>query len=371
MRILHLSNHCDEVGNGIMNVAVDLACTQSAMGHQVFFASGGGSYVALLEKHSVDHATIRQEWKRPHALPVSFLALGRLIRRLRPDIIHAHMMTGAILGRLLRLLPGGSRMRLITTVHNEWQRTATLMALGDKVIAVSAAVSRQMAARGVRSSKLMVVTNGPLGSPRRSKAAESMSPLMAGPMIVTVGGLYERKGIRELLEAFAIVAETRPDVTLHIVGDGPDRDAFIAAAKATSFADRIHFAGFQRDPRPWLAAADIFVLASRSEPFGLVLAEAREAGMAIVATRVGGIPEVLDGGNAGILVPPRDPGALAAALGELLDSSAELLRWRWRAKSNLGWLSVQRMAEETIGVYEAALSPASSSLVRSGARHAS
>jgi glycosyltransferase involved in cell wall biosynthesis len=224
MRILHLSNHCDEVGNGIMNVAVDLACTQSAMGHHVSFASGGGSYAALLEEHGVAHDTIRQEWKRPHTLPASFLALRRLVARLQPDIIHAHMMTGAILGRLLRHLPGGSRMRLVTTVHNEWQRTASLMALGDKVIAVSAAVSRQMAARGVPHSKLVVVTNGPLGSPRRSRAAQPMSQPLPGSAIMTVGGLYERKGIRELLEAFAIVAVTRPDVTIHIIGDGPDRD---------------------------------------------------------------------------------------------------------------------------------------------------
>jgi glycosyltransferase involved in cell wall biosynthesis len=370
MRILHLSNHCDEVGNGIMNVAVDLACAQSVTGHHVVFASGGGSYVTLLAQHGVTHEQIRQEWKRPHALPASFLMLRRLVMRQRPDIIHAHMMTGAILGKLMRYLPGGGRMRLVTTVHNEWQKTAILMTLGDKVIAVSDAVSRQMAARGIPVSKLMVVANGPLGSPRRATAPEPMSPPLLRPAIVTVGGLYERKGIRELIEAFAAIAASRPDVQLHIVGDGPDREAFRAAASVTPVADRIHFAGFQRDPRRWLESADIFVLASRSEPFGLVLAEAREAGLAVIGTHVGGIPEVLEDGRAGILVPPHDPGALAAALGQLLDSPDELLRWRRLARSNLGWLSVKRMAEETVGVYEAALAPAGVRLARPEAQHA-
>jgi glycosyltransferase involved in cell wall biosynthesis len=355
MRVLHLCNHCDEVGNGIMNVAVDLACSQRELRHDVAFASGGGSYVRLLEDHGVRHALIRQEWKKPQRLPITLFHLRRLVIEFRPEIIHAHMMTGAILGRAIRLLPGGGQARVVTTVHNEWQKSAVVMGLGDRVIAVSRAVAERMEQRGIPARKMSVVRNGPLASPRRPLSETRPASILGKPAVVTVGGLYERKGIRDLIAAFASLAQGNPDATLTIVGDGPDAAVFKQLAAATPCAARIHFAGFQADPRPWLAAADIFVLASRNEPFGLVLAEAREAGIAIVATDVGGIPEVLDGGEAGVLVPPQNPSALAAALQRLIDDPQERALWAGRAQSNLDWLSVRRMAEETIQTYAAAI----------------
>ena len=99
MKILHLANHCHEIGNGIMNVAVDLACEQARMGHIVLFGSAGGSYVELLEAHGVRHVFIPQHWRRPVAALGGFHALGRLLREQVPDIVHAHMMTGALMAR--------------------------------------------------------------------------------------------------------------------------------------------------------------------------------------------------------------------------------------------------------------------------------
>ncbi|MGL4635496.1 MAG: glycosyltransferase family 4 protein [Beijerinckiaceae bacterium] len=368
MRILHLTNHCADVGNGIMNVAVDLACEQRALGHDVAFASGGGSFERLLERQGVPHVTIIQEWRNPLRLPAALFALHRIVRHFKPDIIHAHMMTGAVLGRLVRTLPGGGKMRLITTVHNEWQKTAKVMILGDRVIAVSAAVSAQMAARGIPARKLSIVRNGATGSVRRTKARVEGDTVLRRPAILTVCGLYERKGVRALIDAFASLAERRPSAMLYIAGDGPDAQAFRSHASATPFADRIHFLGFQPRPHLLMAQADIFVLASRSEPFGLVLAEAREAKAAIVGTNVGGIPEVLEDGAAGILVPPNDPAALALALTRLLDDPAEQAMWSERASANLGWLSVRRMAEETLNIYREVLAhePGGSTALASG-----
>ena len=110
--------------------------------------------------------------------------------------------------------------------------------------------------------------------------------------------------------------------------------------------------------RQKIIAADIFVLASRREPFGLVLAEARAAGMAVIGSAVDGIPEVLEDGRAGILVPPDDPAALSRALGALLADPGELARWRNRATSDLAWLHTERMCQETCAVYEDALAAA-------------
>src|SRR5262249_42703709 len=136
---------------------------------------------------------------------------------------------------------------------------------------------------------------------------------------------------------------------------GPERERFEKHASRTGFSDRIHFTGFVKDPRCYLRQADIFVLASLSDPFPLVIPEAREAGCAIVATDVDGIREGLEEGRAGLLVPPSDPAALATELRRLLSDAGELAAWRDRARANLDWLRMGRVADETLAIYEEAL----------------
>lgn len=353
MRILHLANHCHEIGNGIMNVAVDLACKEADLGHRLAFASAGGSYVPLMQRHGVEHFEVPQNWRRPAELIAALVRLRRLVRLIEPEIVHAHMMTGALLARALRRQAG---FRLVTTIHNDWQRRSVLMGVGDRVIAVSEAVEIAMRRRGIPPRKLRVVRNGPLGSPRRPPLDRCITEFpVARPAIVTVAGMYQRKGIAELISAFAEIAPGHRDVQLYLVGDGPDRQAFERHARSCPFADRIHFVGFYPEPRLYLAHADIFVLASRSDPSPLVIPEAREAGCAIVATAVGGIPEALDWGRAGILVPPRDHGRLAEAIERLLRDPAQLALWRRRAAENIGWLYLDRTAAETIEIYREAL----------------
>ena len=91
-----------------------------------------------------------------------------------------------------------------------------------------------------------------------------------------------------------------------MVGNGPEMELFQEQARTSNYNSRIHFEGFQASPQSYMRAADIFVLASRRESFGLVLVEARQAGCAIIASDVDGIPEALDHGAAGILFPPSD-----------------------------------------------------------------
>lgn len=352
MKVLHLANHCHEIGNGIMNVAVDLACEQARMGHNVLFGSAGGSYVELLEAHGVRHVFIPQHWRRPFAALGGFHALGRLLREQAPDIVHAHMMTGALMARALAPF---ADFALVATVHNEWQRSAVLMGVGDIVVCVSDAVGEAMAARGIDRAKLRTVRNGPLGSPRHRPAGSAPAPTLLRPAILTLCGMVRRKGVAELIDAFATIAERRPEARLYLAGDGPDRAEFEEQAARLPCAARIVFLGFVPEPAPLLAQADVFVLASRNEPFELVLAEAREAGCAIVATAVGGIPEVLEHGRSGVLVAPGDAAALATALDRLLADKKARADLQRRAAENIRWLSCARMAAETIAVYREAL----------------
>ncbi|MEH3063229.1 MAG: glycosyltransferase family 4 protein [Methylobacterium radiotolerans] len=350
MRILHIMNHTKRL-NGHVNAAVDLACAQAALGHDVSIASGGGDFDHLLAKHSIEHIVINQR-RRPLTLARAELKIMKLIRHF--DIVHAHMVTSAVLCWPACLL---LRRPLITTVHNEFERSAILMGLGSRVIAVSGAVSLSMAKRGVPKSRLRTVLNGTAGSVRL--AGPMGPPVDLGfPALLFVAGLHPRKGLPDLLYAFEIVTKTFPAAQLNILGEGPSRAEYEALAARLHCAKSIVFHGGKDDPRPYFMASDIFVLPSLSEPAGLVLSEACEAGCAIVATDVGGIPEMLDDGRAGLLTPAHDPQGMARAIMSLLDDAATLDSAKKAAKANICRLGLDRVTKDTLNVYAECLGSA-------------
>lgn len=348
MRILHLTNHIQEIGNGIVNVAIDLACLQAKDGHDVAIASAGGEYEALLQQHGAKHFQLNQS-RTPLNIMKAAWRYRSIVQEFQPDIVHAHMMTGVVLARTLR---SGHNYALVATVHNAFQRSAVLMGLGDRVIVVSKAVGDLMAKRGIPWKKMRVVANGTLGSPRNRRQLKDYQPSsLHHPAISTVSGMYRRKGVGELIDAFAEIAADFPDAHLYLVGNGPDRESLEQQAQNKPSCSRIHFEGFQSEPKPYLLATDIFVLASYFDSSPLVIPEAREAGCAIIGSNVDGIPEALDGGEAGILVPAKDSKTLAASLAELLSNPDLQQSWRNRASQNLERLNVARVHKETLFVY--------------------
>ncbi|WP_061169842.1 glycosyltransferase [Caballeronia hypogeia] len=357
MRIVHLANHAQTIGNGTVNMMVDLACVQARMGQDVVVASSGGGFEPLLRRHGITHIPLQQS-RQPWRVPAMIAGFNRLIDRFDPDIVHAHMMTGALISRF-----GSMRRRfaLVTTVHHELQKSASLVRAGDHMVAVSRGVATELEARGMRPERMSVVLNGSLGAPRIAlrPAARPLPVPLAHPNIVCVAGMYRRKGIADLLQAFALVREQSaqereflPEPNLYLVGDGPDRGAMEALADELGIASSVHFTGFVADPRPYFAGADVFALLSRQDPSPLVIAEAREAGCAIVATRVGGIPEMLDDGAAGVLVPPGEPALAAAKLRWLLLDAPARGQFAERARQNLQPLSVERVAAEYMAIYQ-------------------
>lgn len=346
MRIIHILNHVQEIGNGIVNVAVDLACLQAKSGYEVAVVSAGGEYEALLDICGVKHYQLDQT-RKPLSMIKAAIGYRAIAAEFQPDIVHAHMMTGIILAYIFK----GHKYALVSTVHNEFQRASLLMGLADRVIAVSKVVRDSMERRGIPENKLRVVCNGTLGSPRTRQIQDYQPLPLQRPAIATVAGMYQRKGITELIAAFEKISSDFPQAHLYLVGNGPDKQLFEAQAQGTSVKERIHFEGFQAEPQRYLISCDIFVLASHRDPCPLVLSEAREAGIAIVGTQVDGIPEALDNGQAGLLVPVKDSNALAVVLVELLSNSEMLHEWKQRANKNLDRLSVARVHQETLVVY--------------------
>jgi glycosyltransferase involved in cell wall biosynthesis len=351
LRIVHLLNELAQLGNGIVNVAIDLAVDQSRSGHDVTVAAPRGAYAELLRANGVKHYILEP----PSGLrPLrGAMRLRSYVRRNRPDIIHAHMMSGAVTGRLACVR---TKTALVTTVHNSWQRHAVLMRLGHRVIAVSDAVRSDMIGRGVPEGRIETVLNGTIGTVR-APAGEWPAPITLGhPNVLTVAGMFERKGIADLIEATALVRERVPTVTTYLVGDGADRMTFERLAHERGLGGSVVFLGFRADVEEMMRQADVFVLASHADSNPLVIPEARAAGLPIVATRVDGIPESLDDGDAGLLVPPRSPDALANAITGLLLDSAHRERLRAASQRNLERLTVRRMASETLSVYRRAIS---------------
>ncbi|HUA98557.1 MAG TPA: glycosyltransferase family 4 protein [Terracidiphilus sp.] len=353
MRVVHILNDVTGRGNGIVNTAVDLALEQARLGYAVAVISAGGEYEPLLARAGILHCRLDQS-RRPDRLVRALRSLRVLLRDFAPDVVHAHMCTGLVLAWLCR---GSSAFALVGHLHNVHDPQSILMGLADRVIAVSHSVSATMVARGISKDKLRVVLNRTLDTPRCAPLNEIEPARLAHPAVVTVCGMTHRKGIQELIAAFEMVGEDIADAHLYLVGDGAQRQLFEQLASRSRQAQRIHFEGFQKEPRAYMRAADVFVLASRRESFGLVLVEARQAGCAIVATDVDGVAEALDWGRAGILVPARNALALSIALRDLLCSEEERLQWRIWARQGISNYSIRVMASEVENVYRELAAP--------------
>ncbi|MEJ0003507.1 MAG: glycosyltransferase family 4 protein [Pararobbsia sp.] len=349
MRILHLANHIDASGSGAVNAMIDLACAQAGDGHHVSIASSGGSFEAFLATRQVAHIRLVQR-KNVFALPAMLSRFRLLIARERPEIVHAHMLTGAVLARLAAV---DSDYALIVTVQEEYQKSSRAMGAGDMIVMMNRAVAEPLIARGIPAQRVRVVARGTIGSPRFGGMPAPVA--LPHPNVVTVTGLLERKGIFELVRAFASIRARHPDAHLHVIGDGADRARLEDCIATLEAGARVHLEGFVTDPRAYLAQADVFAFAAPDDAWPVVINEAREAGCAIVAVRSDGAAAALDDGQAGLLVAAHDPAALADALAALLGDPVQRERWRGRARTGLERLSVAHMHGAYLDIYRASL----------------
>lgn len=346
MKVVHLTPPLEHLGNGVMTAAVDLALEQAAQGDEVIVCASRGNLSEEVRSRGAQICDLDVEFSARSMLR-AIAQLRRVVVEFGPDVVHVHTVRGTILAAAaLRMVK--KRTPIVVSAHNGFSFRAFPFSMASVVVCVSEADAEVF--RSLRIFRVVTVRNGALGGLR----IESNSDVrLEKPAIVFVGGLYYRKGVDILIDAFALIPKSR-GASLYLVGDGPDRADFEERVRELEACDQIHFLGFAPNPKAYMSAADIFVLPSRTEPFGLVLAEAREAGAAIVATSTGGIPEVLEGGRAGLLVPPEQSRALANAILMLIDDKEYRTALQEEAQRNLDWLSVARMADEMRLVYRKA-----------------
>jgi glycosyltransferase involved in cell wall biosynthesis len=215
----------------------------------------------------------------------------------------------------------------------------------------------------VPGRKLSVVANGIdtsrfVGAGSRTALRERWGIPASAPVIGTVGRLAEIKRQDLLIAAFARLRKQRPDAHLFLVGDGPLRDVLEQQAAHLGVADSVHFAGYQPHPERFLQGMDMFALTSRSEGMPLAVLEAWAAGVPVVASCVGGLPEMVSD-QRGILFPPGDEVALVAALEALLADPVRARRLAEAGRTHVrAQFDVRVMAETYQRNYVQLLEPA-------------
>lgn len=267
--------------------------------------------------------------KSPVSLWRALAVFKSEVEAFKPDVVHSHMFHANIFARFARL--NCAMPRLISTAHNTseggrfrsllYRVTDYLADISTNVSdeAVEAFVSDGAAPRG----RMVVVYNGiDLSRFDRVKIA-SQSSSDGDLVLLAVGRLYPQKDYPNLLRAFRLLPSTSlgRKLRLDIVGDGPERSKLEALAKKLGVEDRVRFLGVRSDVPSLMKRADIFVLSSAWEGFGLVVAEAMACGRRVVATDCGGVAEVL--GDNGVLVAPHDCEKLAQGIREALAMSPD------------------------------------------------
>jgi len=286
----------------------------------------------------------------------------RLIRRLRPDIVHTHSSKAGFIGRMAARLAGVPRI-LYTPHGHVFQGyfsspvTRSFVVLErlaarwtDRIITLTDAEADQHLALGIgRPGQFVTIPSGIDLDAAMAAAPTRLVP--DGPAIGTVARLVPIKGHAYLLDAAPEVLRQYPAARFVLVGDGETRAALEAQARRLGVGDRVLFTGYRDDVPSLLAGMDLVVLPSLNEGMGRVLVTAMALGKPIVATRVGGVPELLADGAAGRLVPPGDAAALADAVCALLRDPDQAAALGEAGRRRVGRYSAQAMVESLAQVY--------------------
>ena len=282
---------------------------------------------------------------------VALAKLTALVRRIRPHVVHTHTAKAGFLGRLAARAAGvpvvvhtyhghvlsGYYGRIRTTGLRMMERGLAL--LSDRLIAVSDRVRDDLIAFGVAPAERFTVV--PLGldldpmftaGTHRGALRRELGLDPDTPLIGIVGRLFSIKNHALFLDAAARVRATRPGTRCVVVGDGRLRGELEERARRPDLVDHVIFTGWRHDLPRFYADLDVLVVSSRNEGTPVSAIEAMAAGCAVVATRVGGVPDLIDDGRTGTLVAPDDPAALAAAIGRVLDDPTRAERMRRAAR---------------------------------------
>jgi glycosyltransferase involved in cell wall biosynthesis len=332
-----------------------------------------GSFVGRMEARGVETHLVHLA---PLFNPFALWRLTRLLVQERVTILQTHGARANFYGRIAGRLAGVPV--IISTVHNSlkdyevrpftrWFYAVALrltLSLVQRIICVSDATRRDVIDEcPAAGAKVQTVHNGmdPSAFPSHQdrQAIRLKLGIAQGPVLVTIGRLTEQKGHRYLLQALPGLLNTWPQLCCLFVGEGELQEALQRMATELGVERACRFVGVRADIADILASADLFVLPSLSEGFPFVLLEALAMGCPVVASRVNGIPELIEDGKTGLLVPARDLQALALAIQELLNDPVAASRMGAAGRTVVReQFTADRMVANTTAIFNAAMQDA-------------
>jgi glycosyltransferase involved in cell wall biosynthesis len=326
-----------------------------------------GFLIEMLDDAGIPWFCLERDGRDPRPLREVY----RYLRQNRIDVLHSHMfgsnVWGTILGRL-------ARVPVVIAQEHSWSYQGQLVRrlldrhligrFASRFVAVTERDRRRMIEiEGVRPEKTVVIpaalvrrNSARAGAGGRDARAEFGIPPDA-PVVGTVASMRPPKALHVLVDAYVELLKTMPEARLLMVGDGRSREEVEAHARSRGLAqDRAIFTGERPDVARLIDAFDVSALSSVSEGTPLFIFESMAQGRPVVSTRVGGVPEVIEDGRSGVLVPPEDPRALAGALEALLRDPARREAIAAGGRERLREFTPERAAERFAALYQELLS---------------
>lgn len=358
---------------GAQHYVYDLAVAAQSAGNEVAVVVGGTG--ALIEKlAAAGIRTIPLPLRQHRTFIGDLLTFGplfslmRIFRAERPDVVHVNSAKAGGLGSLAARI---THVPLIIFTAHGWEFNAPRNALSKigirlfswvtillshKTICVSNAVRHDVAWMPGIARKLAVVHNGvacELLLPR-SEARQLLCPsTTATYWIGMLGELHPTKRVDDAIRAFASIAARHPDTGLFIISDGKERGKLELLIHTLHLEKRATLLGYIQDAPCYFSAFDMFVHSSQSEALALAVLEAGCAALPTIATEVGGIPEIIEDNQSGLLVPPKNPAALALAIEALYTDPEKAKRFALALHTRVERdFTKERMIADTFALYE-------------------
>ena len=360
MNILFLSTHLNT--GGITSYLLTLAKGLRRRGHRIFLATSGGNTQEEFKKIGADLIPLNIHTKS-ELDPRIYLAMGplkNLVQENRIDVIHAQTRITQVMGELLHKI---TKRPYISTCHGFFKKRLSRRIFpcwGNRVIAISEAVSEHLHKDfGILEEKIVLIPNGidleefPLIKDEQKQFNRQKFHLGDNPIIGIIARLSDVKGQDILIWAMKKVLEKIPQAQLLLIGEGKEETALRAHVKDLKLENHVHFYPIVNKTAESLSLLDVFVMPSRQEGLGLSVMEAQASGLAVVASRVGGLPSLIEHEKTGLLVSPEDIEGLADAIIRVIQDKQLAYNLGSAARAFIQKkYSADRMVGKTLEVYE-------------------
>lgn len=349
MKVLYVSQHADMVGGGEHSL-LDLMANLPEEYEITLITPGQGSFTGKAERYGISVSSLPMPKLGLHSLAAIKPWLDAL-REMKPDIIHANNSRAAFYAAFAGRWLGIPAIFHCRIAEKDGLMDRILMRLVQAVICNSQAVAKRFSEA---DQPVHVIYNGI----EIKQQLSVRNPLPeAERLLLFVGRISEEKQVDVALHVFGRLAEDDESLHLAIVGgDAPQgyeyADGLRAWSQQQSWGYRVHWLGQQQDISDWYSSADVLILTSKHEGFGRVLVEAMGHGLPVVAFAVGGVPEVVEDGEQGILIEPNNVGAMVQACQHIFLDEATAKRMAVSGRQRAACFSIQQHVDQICDVYK-------------------